>query len=133
MFLARFEKRQNENGCILVMDDDDGVRGRLRQMLEREGHDVVEACNGDVGLDLLREEMVELVITELLMPDKDGIETIMDLRKYFPLVRTCAISGGSRLEAPHCLDMAKRFGVTKTLAKPIGREALLQAVQECLA
>ena len=82
---------------ILIIEDDEHVRGMLRKMLERIGYDVFDAPDGKEGLDFYRNTPVDLVITDILMPEKEGIQTIMELRREFPDVKIIAISGG---EAP---------------------------------
>jgi YesN/AraC family two-component response regulator len=75
---------------------------------------------------------VDLVITDIIMPEKEGIETIRELQRDFPSVKIIAISGGGRINAQHILEAARSFGVTHTLAKPLGRSELLKAIQELL-
>lgn len=82
---------------ILVIDDEPQVRAMLRQMLEREGYEVVEAEEGEEGMRRYREQPVDLVITDILMPQKEGIETIRALRRTNPGVKIIAISGGGRM------------------------------------
>ncbi len=117
---------------ILVIDDDDQIRAMLQQRLEREGHKVVSAGDGKLGMKLFREEPAELVITDIIMPEKEGIETIMELRRDFPEVKIIAISGGGKVSPDEYLHIAEKFGAHRTLAKPFGREELLKAVQELL-
>ena len=117
---------------ILIIDDDPQILGMLGQILEREGHEVVEAPNGKVGLKLYRENPTDLIITDLIMPEKEGIETIMELRWDFPDVKIIAISGGGRIEAEEYLFMAQKLGVQRTFAKPIERAELLKSVRELL-
>ena len=81
-------------GLILIIDDDSSVRGTMKKILEREGHEVREAEDGVVGLKLSREATPDVVVTDLLMPEKDGIETIMELRAEFPDIGILAVSGG---------------------------------------
>ena len=118
---------------ILIIDDERPVRAVLRQMLEREGYEVDEATDGAVGIKLLHTRPADLVITDLFMPDKEGIETMMEVQKHFPRVKIIAISGGGRMGKIDLLPMAKSFGAQRTLAKPFERRELLQAVREVLA
>lgn len=118
---------------ILVIDDEAPVRRILRQMLEKAGHEVLEAPDGAAGLKLYREHSVELVITDILMPGKEGIETILELRKTSPGVKIIAISGGGRMNKMDLLSLSQAFGVTRTLAKPFDREELVTAVREALS
>jgi len=117
---------------ILIIDDDPQILNMLGQTLEREGHKVVDAPNGKEGLKLYRENPTDLVITDLIMPEKDGIETIMELRRDFPDVKIIAISGGGHIDAELYLSMARRLGVQRTFAKPIERAELLKSVRELL-
>ena len=79
-----------------------------------------------------RTQATDLVITDVIMPEKEGIETIRELQRDFPDTKIIAISGGGRINAQHILDTVRRFGVTHTLAKPVDREELLRAIQELL-
>jgi CheY-like chemotaxis protein len=115
---------------ILIIDDDSQILDMLRQTLERDGHEVVDASDGKEGLILYRKNPTDLIITDLIMPEKEGIATIMELRQDFPDVKIIAISGGGRLEPGQYLSMAKSFGVQYTFAKPVEREDLLEAVRE---
>ncbi len=117
---------------ILIIDDDTKILEMLRQTLEREGHEVVGALDGKEGLRLYRENPTDLIITDLIMPEKEGIETIMELYNDFPDVKIIAISGGGRLDPGQYLSMAKSFGAQYTFAKPVEREKLLKAVRELL-
>ena len=115
---------------ILIIDDDPQILVMLGQILEREGHEVVEASNGKEGLKLYRENPTDLVITDLIMPEKEGIETIMELRRHFPDVKIIAISGGGQIDAEQYLSMAQKLGVEKTFAKPVVRAELLKVLRE---
>jgi len=117
---------------ILVMDDEEQMRTMLRMLLEREGYEVVEASDGKEGLRRYRENPTDLIITDLIMPEKEGIETIMELRRDFPDVKIIAMSGGGRLDPGQYLRMAKNFGVRYTFAKPFEKEDLLKAVRDLL-
>jgi DNA-binding response OmpR family regulator len=117
---------------ILVMDDDEQVRAMLRQALEREGYEVLDAPDGKEGMRLFREQGADLIITDLIMPEKEGLETIMELRRDFPDVKIIAISGGGRVSADEYLDQAYKFGARVILTKPFALEELLDAVRELL-
>ena len=101
-------------------------------MLELEGHEVVDAPDGKLGLQLFREEGADLVITDIIMPEKAGLETIMELRKDYPGVKIIAISGGGAIEPRVYLHYAKEAGAMRTLPKPFEREELLEGVRELL-
>lgn len=117
---------------ILIIDDDDQIRSTLHQVLEIEGHKVMDASNGKEGLKLFREKGADLVITDILMPEKQGIETIEELRRDFPQVKIIAISGGGRVAPYDYLDMARKSGALLTLTKPFDRGELLEAVNAVL-
>jgi DNA-binding response OmpR family regulator len=117
---------------ILVIDDDDSVRTMLRLTLAHFGHTVIEARNGREGLDLFRRAGADLVITDIVMPDTEGLEVVMDLRRNHPAVKIIAISGGGRGSAVDYLHMAKRMGAATVLAKPFTNDVLMAAVDELL-
>lgn len=117
---------------ILVIDDDEQVLDMLYESLTREGYDVLRASNGEQGLRLYREGHVDLIITDLIMPEKEGIETITELRQDFPDVKIIAISGGGRTGTKDYLHMAKIFGVQRTFTKPVAREQLLDSIRELI-
>ena len=114
---------------ILIADDEAGVRGFLRTALEEGGYEVIEAEDGKQALKQARAGGVDLVITDLVMPEQEGIETIQALRKEIPGIGIIAISG--RFEAPY-LKMAGMLGADAALAKPVGTELLLARVAEVL-
>ncbi len=118
---------------ILIIDDEDELRSTLRQMLEHAGHEVTEAANGAEGIRLYEQDTHDLIITDIIMPEKEGVETIIALRRADPDLPIIAISGGGRLEATDFLTMAKKLGARHTLSKPFRRDQLLEAVGECLA
>jgi two-component system response regulator (stage 0 sporulation protein F) len=111
---------------ILVIDDQDAVRTLLRTVLERAGHEVTEAPNGRLGLAVYREKPADLVITDILMPEMNGLDMIRELTRAFLNVKVIAISGASD---PRTLNAAKLLGVRRTLRKPFNMDALLKAVQ----
>lgn len=117
---------------ILIIDDDIEFRQMLRQMLERAGYEITEAADGKEGMRLFREAPMDLVITDMLMPEQDGVETVIELRREFADARIIAISGGGAIDSKEYLKMAERFGVTHTFSKPFKREELLSAVRELL-
>lgn len=118
---------------ILVIDDDDKIRHLIRRLLEREGHEVVEAGNGRIGLEMQRENPAELIITDIFMPEMEGTEFIMDMNEEFPKVKVIVMSGGGNIPDVDFLDLARNLGALKTFQKPFKHEALLAAVEELLA
>ena len=118
---------------ILVIDDNAGLRQMLRQMLEREGYEVTEAGDGKEGIELYRQAPADLIVTDVVMPEKDGVEVVRELKCEFPDVRIIAISGDSRaLGAQYCLAAMKALGAQCVLTKPFGKKELLDAVHELL-
>lgn len=117
---------------ILVIDDEELVRFTLKKALEKAGHEVVEAANGNDGIEVYKQSPVDLVITDIIMPQKEGVETIVELRRDHPDVKIIAISGGGRTGTTDYLELAKEFGARHVLKKPFGRQELLDAVQETL-
>jgi CheY-like chemotaxis protein len=118
---------------ILVIDDDAMVRQALIQVLENSGYEVHCASDGRQGLQAFRIRRPDLVISDIIMPEMEGIETIMEVRI---LSRDCpiiAISGGGRLGRADFLAVAKQLGATATLVKPFETEDLLRTVASCLA
>jgi CheY-like chemotaxis protein len=117
---------------ILLIEDDENVRTVLYLTLVHYGHTVVEASNGREGLDLFRQGSVDLVITDIVMPEKEGFEVLMKIRRKNPALKIIAISGGGLHNAAHYLHTAKLLGAAKVLAKPFSNEALMAAVNELL-
>jgi DNA-binding NtrC family response regulator len=117
---------------ILLIDDDDQFRDGLRQMLEAEGYEMVEARNGKEGLQQYWSDPTDLIITDILMPEQEGIETIWDLKHDFPHIRIIAISGGIQSGSTDVLDVARRLGAQRTLQKPFSRDELLIMIQQVL-
>lgn len=118
---------------VLVVDDEPDVREFVAAVLELAGHEVRTAANGREALDHHRARPADLVIMDIFMPEKEGLETIMELREQFPGVRIIAISGGGRTGDRNFLAQARYFGAARSLAKPFSHEELLNAVEEVLA
>ena len=115
---------------VLVIDDEDSIRNMLVKMLQVGGHDVISAGDGEEGLLVFQEHPTDIVITDLLMPKKEGIETIMELQKLSPKLKIIAISGGGRGAAEDYLGVATDMEVYATFSKPFAMQALLAAVAE---
>jgi CheY-like chemotaxis protein len=113
---------------ILIIDDDEQIRAFLRKVLEAAGYMVTEARNGQEGLRQFRLTPTALVITDLFMPDRDGLEVTMALHRESPTVKIIVLTGGSGQR--DFLDVAKLLGAHRTMKKPITIAELLQAVQE---
>jgi two-component system, chemotaxis family, chemotaxis protein CheY len=117
---------------ILVIDDDSQVRGLISHILEMEGHTVVEAKNGIEGVIRHRAELPDLVITDMVMPEQGGAETIIKIRQETPAARIIAVSGGGTLDGTHPLIVAKKLGVMETLHKPFTMTELIDCVTRTL-
>jgi CheY-like chemotaxis protein len=117
---------------ILLVDDDVSFRSMLREVLRRAGHEVREAGNGGEALAAFVRESSDLVVTDLVMPDQEGIETIIALRKLHPDLKIIAMSGGGRMNPSLNLEMAKRLGAARTLAKPFSHAEILEAIDGVL-
>lgn len=125
-FLSRHMAR------ILIIDDDDLLRSTLKQALEHFGHSVREAADGIQGIAAYHAEPAELVITDIVMPEKEGLDIIRDLRRDYPGLRIIAMSGGLAYDPKLYLHMAERFGATAVLAKPFELTELRRIVDEAL-
>jgi two-component system cell cycle sensor histidine kinase/response regulator CckA len=122
-----------EMALILIVDDDAGVRRALGKVLERDGHTVVAAENGQVGLQLMGERPADLVLADLFMPVMDGLEFISKLRQAHPDVKVLAISGSTYERRPRFLEIAGRMGNVRTLSKPVDSQELTAVVRDMLA
>jgi CheY-like chemotaxis protein len=118
---------------ILVVDDNDQMRALLRMLLEQAGHEVLDAANGKLALNLLKTERADLIITDIIMPEMEGIDLIMAIRSVDPRVKIIAISGGGKIDPRLCLNMADKLGADRILQKPFGKSAILSLVAELLA
>ena len=117
---------------MLLVDDDPDVRSVLRRVLESEGYRVDEAGDGRTATELYREHTPEVVITDIFMPEKDGLEVVRELRLLAPDAKIIAISGGGDNVETRMLGAATLFGAQRTLFKPIRPRELLSAVEELL-
>jgi len=116
---------------ILVIDDQEPVRSLLRIVLEEAGYEVLEASNGRLGLELYRERAADLIIIDMVMPEMNGLELMVELTRSFLNVKVIAVSGGLESEGP--LNEAKLLGARQTLKKPFDINELLSAVRYDLA
>ena len=117
---------------ILVVDDEDQIRTMLTQMLSQEGYEVHTAENGEDGMSLVGKYSFDLVITDMIMPVKDGLKFIMELVRDYPDLNILAISGGGAIKAERYLTMAGYLGDIATLEKPFKRDVLLSLVSQQL-
>jgi CheY-like chemotaxis protein len=117
---------------ILIIDDEPQIRSMIRLVLERAGYTVMEAADGVEGIRHFRKNPCDLIITDLIMPNKDGIGMIIELKKEFPEVKIIAMSGGGLNRPEGYLRGAKKLGASFALPKPINRQELLRAVKDTL-
>ena len=118
---------------IAVIDDDDEVRDFITLTLEADGHHVVAGSDGEHAIELLKEEAPDLLIVDILMPNKDGLETILSLRKSGAELPVLAISAGGVLDRGYLLSTAKSFGADEVLPKPFEADTLRQKVRTLLS
>ena len=119
-------------GRILIVEDDKSVRELLHEILKRAGHEVMAAGNGKEAIALHRDSPADLIITNILMPEKEGLETIQEMRREDPEIKIIAISGGGQIGPADYLEVARRFGAMRTFSKPFDRKELLRAVSDLL-
>ena len=117
---------------ILVIDDEQLARFTMREILESAGHEVVEAKNGKQGISFQQAEPFDIVVTDIIMPEKEGVETIIELKRDFPNLPIIAISGGGRTRNLDFLKIAEQYGADRILAKPFSEEELIEAVEQCV-
>ena len=117
---------------IILIDDDNAVRATTRRVLERAGHEVLEASDGAAGLKLLAQTGADLVITDVFMPGLDGMVTLRRVRKEFPQVKVIVMSGGASYGLLDLRHEAQLLGAAATLGKPYERTELLRLVSTVL-
>jgi DNA-binding NtrC family response regulator len=118
---------------VLIIDDDAMVRNTIWKILARDGLEIVIAGDGAKGLASFRQGRPDLVITDIIMPEKEGIATILEMRRERPDAKIIAISGGGRIGSLDFLSMAKSFGAMAVIAKPFDPDEFLNCVRSCLA
>jgi DNA-binding response OmpR family regulator len=119
-------------GNILVIDDEANLRAGLRDILEGDGHTVDEASNGLVGMQKFKETQYDLVITDIIMPDQEGFQTIQQMRRINPDQKIIAMSGGGRMKSIEFLQIAESLGAVGAIKKPFGPSVVRDAVRACL-
>jgi CheY-like chemotaxis protein len=117
---------------ILVIDDDDVVRETIVQMLEENGHAVISAEDGRRGVIAYLAERPDLVVTDIIMPEKEGIQTIMEIRAERPNAKIIAMSGGGRIGNTDFLKIARQLGASDVIAKPFDPDDFIRRVARCL-
>lgn len=118
---------------ILVVDDEEPARFTIRDILESAGHEVDEATNGNEAISSQSANPFDLIIIDIIMPEKEGVGTIIELKRDYPDLKIIAISGGGRTKNLDYLQLADEFGAYRILAKPFFEEELLERVNVCLA
>lgn len=117
----------------LVVDDDEAIREMLTIFLQRRGMEVVKAKDGREALNIYRDQSFDLIVTDMIMPDKEGIETILEIRAMKRPVKILAISGGGKVDQSMHLNLARSVGADRVLAKPFMPREFMQVVDELLA
>lgn len=119
-------------GKILIIDDEASVRKFLRALFEKNGYEVVEAEDGNQGIKIFKEQGADLILTDLVMPRKEGLETIRDIMKSYPDTDIIAMSGGGMINPEVYLGLAKKLGAKDAFCKPFDKEKLIARVKELL-
>jgi DNA-binding response OmpR family regulator len=118
---------------ILIIDDEPYILLMLKKMLEKAGYEVDLASSGQEGMELFEKDKVDLVITDIIMPDKEGLEIILEMKKIRPDLKIIAISGGGRISPESYLECASHFGASRIFQKPFKQKELVAAVNELVA
>ncbi len=117
---------------ILLVDDDNEFRAMLSEALTGEGYEVQEASDGRQAIKLYESQPTDLVITDLVMPEKEGLEMIVEINRLHAGVKIIAISGGGRVGSQDYLKIAKALGAQRVLAKPFSHREILEAITQVL-
>jgi len=117
---------------VLVVDDSADIRGMLQAQLEMEGFEVATAPDGARALALLGRQRTDLIITDLFMPDKDGIETILGIREKYPAVQIVAMSGWDSRQGSDYLKVAREIGAVRTVKKPFELTDIVKIVRDLM-
>jgi YesN/AraC family two-component response regulator len=117
---------------ILVIDDELSISVMIKRMLEKAGHEVATASNGNEGLKLFETFQPNLLITDIVMPEKEGLELIIDLRKKNPDLKIVAISGGGRFQYEGYLTSAKHLGANLVFQKPLDHREFIKGISDLL-
>jgi len=117
---------------VLIIDDDEQIRVLLQQMMKWAGLEVEVAENGKIAMQLMQEDPADLVITDLIMPEQEGLETISRLKKEYEGIKIIAISGGGRIGPEAYLPAARELGADLVFSKPFDVQKVVDAVHELL-
>jgi DNA-binding response OmpR family regulator len=126
------ESQNRKMKRILVIEDEDALRSMLHMSLVKMGYAVDGARNGKEGIAAFNAKTPDLVLTDLIMPEKEGLEMIRELKKANPGIKIIAMTGGGRLDSRDNLKMAKLFGATLALPKPFAFQELAAAIAQLL-
>ena len=118
---------------ILVIDDQEPIRRIVRRALESDGHAVLDASDGELGMQLLAKQAVDVVVTDIFMPGQDGILTLRQIRKQYPAVKVIVISGGDSTGLLDLRQDAELLGAVKALQKPFTAREMIDLVRSVLA
>lgn len=118
---------------ILIIDDEPHILVMLKKMMERAGYEIDLASNGKEGIELFQRSPADLVITDIIMPEKEGLETIREMKRIHPRLKIIAMSGGGKISAENYLETARIFGATRIIEKPFTQGEMVTAVKELMA
>ncbi len=113
---------------ILVVDDDMDFREYVSDLLKSRGHTVFKAVNGKEGVEILKNEKVDILLTDMIMPEREGVETIMEVKLIHPHIKIIAMSGAMRHET--YLQIADGLGAGATLSKPFKKQEMFDAIEQ---
>jgi len=117
---------------VLVVDDEPGMRELVKHLLINAGYHVLEASNGKHAMEFLKNESPDLVITDIIMEEMDGVEIIMEIRENYPDIKIIAMSGGSKISSEDYLESAADLGADRVFAKPFALSDMLTAIKELI-
>lgn len=118
---------------VLIIDDDSYIREMICSMLKGENYEVFTAADGKEGMRIINDKPgIDIVITDLVMPEKEGLETIREIKEGFPYIKILAISGGGKISAENYLNIAKSMGAVITLKKPFVKRELLEVLGDII-
>lgn len=118
---------------MLIIDDEELMRIMLIELFHANGIDAVGAANGVDGLKKLKDNNFDLVLTDIVMPDKEGVETIKEIKSSYPNIKIVAMSGGGRLNGVDYLELASALGADKTFQKPFDRKIIVEEIKALLS
>lgn len=115
---------------ILIIEDDNDLRHTLKKAILLDQHEAIEAEDGNNGLEILEKNSVDMVITDIFMPNKEGLETIEEIKSRFPSIKIIAMSGGGKSGFTEFLDFALEMGADKAFLKPVDLDQLLETIRK---